>query len=197
MKNVGILAFVLLVVCSPSAVAQPSTPNAPGRDPSAAILDEMSKISRSVVTLNERLKSFVDKFEKVGGMTLSEKQQELIFGLELLIRAEQLIAGHQKTQVELTEKLNETRGKIAQVDVDLRPRSIDRSVALVGTTETEELRDNKRQKLQAERQSLTLLFSQIQENLGENNDKLRTAQILAERLRKQFLPQIDREIYKQ
>ncbi|MBK6587217.1 MAG: hypothetical protein IPG22_02695 [Acidobacteria bacterium] len=59
---------------------------------------------------------------------------------------------------------------MAQVDVDLRPRTIDRSVALVGTTETEELRDNRRQKLSAERQSLSQLMSQIQDGLTENNE---------------------------
>ncbi len=167
-----------------------------GPDPISNISAEMTKIAKSVQTLNNTMKSFVDKFEKVGGLTLTEKQLELIFGMELLIRTEQLIAVHQKAQVELTEKLNETRSKLAQVDIDLRPRSIDRSVALVGTTETDEWRDNRRLKLQAERQSLSLLSSQIQDSLAENNDKLRSAQILAANLRRQYLPQIDKEMYK-
>ncbi|MBK6590579.1 MAG: hypothetical protein IPG22_20055 [Acidobacteria bacterium] len=154
-------------------------------------------MSTSVQTLNERLQKFVDKFEKLGGLSFTEKQLELVLGMELLVRAEQLIATHQKTQIELTEKLNETRGKLAQVDVDLRPRTIDRSVALVGTTETEELRDNRRQKLSAQRQSLSQLMSQIQDGLTENNEKLRTATILANNLRRQYLPMIDREMFRQ
>jgi hypothetical protein len=192
MKKIALFLSAFLVIGIGTASAQMSAN--PGQEP---ILAEMVKISRSVQTLNDRLKSFVDKFEKVGGLTFTEKQQELIFGLELLVRAEALVAGHQKTLVELTEKLNETRGKIAQVDVDIRPRSIDRSLSLVGTTETEELRDNKRQKLQAERQSLVQLFAQIQDHQAENNEKLRSAQALATALRKQYLPQIEKEIYKQ
>lgn len=184
-------AFVLLGITG----AFGQSPTTAG-DPINNISAELTKIARSVQTLNDRMKAFVDKFEKVGSMSLTEKQLDIVFGMELLIRAEQLIAGHQRTQVELTEKLNEARGKLAQVEIDLRPRSIDRSVALVGTTETEELRDNKRQRLQAERQSLFVLTTQIQENITENNEKLRQAQILANTLRRQYLPQIDREIFK-
>lgn len=172
-------------------------PAAPIGDPVASIASDLRRMSASVQMLNERLQKFVDKFEKLGGLNFTEKQLELVLGMELLVRAEQLIATHQKTQIELTEKLNETRGKLAQVDVDLRPRTIDRSVALVGTTETEELRDNRRQKLTAERQSLSQLMSQIQDGLTENNEKLRTATILANNLRRQYLPLIDREMFRQ
>ena len=187
--------FIFLFLCVLNLPAQSA--GSVGGDPINNISTELSKIGKSVQTLNDRMKAFVDKFEKVGSMSLTEKQLDIVFGLELLIRAEQLIAGHQKSQIELTEKLNESRTKLAQVEIDLRPRSIDRSIAMIGTTDTDELRDNKRMKLQAERQSLVQLLSQIQENLAENNDKLRSAQILANNLRRQYLPQIDKEIYKQ
>ena len=195
--NKLVLLLPLFLFCGGGAASAQNPTMNPGPDPMINISSEMTKISRAVATLNGTLKTFVDKFEKVGGMTLSEKQQDIVFGMELLIKTEQLIAALQKSQIDLTEKMNETRSKLAQVDVDLRPRSIDRSLSLVGTTETEELRDNRRQKLQAERISLTQLFSQIQDNLAETNDKLRNAQILANTLRRQYLPQIDKEIYKQ
>lgn len=192
MRKLVLLVFTVFICCSSDLFAQ-----AASGDPITNISTDLAKIAKSVQTLNDRMKVFVDKFEKVGSMTLSEKQLDIVFGLELLIRTEQLIAVHQKAQVELTEKLNETRGKLSQVEIDLRPRSIDRSVSLVGTTETEELRENKRQKLLVERQSLMQLSSQIQENMTENNEKLRSAQMLALTLRRQYLPQIDKEIFKQ
>ena len=188
--------FVFTFLFSSSIAISAQAPGAVG-DPVVSIATDLKSVSRSVQTLNERLQKFVDKFEKLGGLTFTEKQLELVLGMELLVRAEQLIAVHQKTQIELTEKLNETRSKLAQVEVDLRPRTIDRSVALVGTTETEELRDSRRQKLATERQSLMQLRSQIEEGLTENNEKLRTATILANNLRRQYLPLIDREMYKQ
>ena len=194
MKNSALLVFAFIFASSIAVSAQ--VPGITG-DPMISIATDLKRVSASVQNLNESLKSFVDKFAKVGGLTFTEKQLELVLGMELLVRTEQLIAVHQKTQIELTEKLNETRGKLAQVDNDLRPRNIDRSVALIGTTETDELRENKRQKLTADRQSLSQLMSQIQDNLADNNEKLRGAQTLANNLRRQYLPVIDRELFKQ
>jgi len=194
MIRLVLLFFALLFCGAGSAWSQNAS--GPSNDQSLNILSELTKISRSVVTLNDRLKSFVDKFEKVGSSNMTEKQQDIIFGMELLIKNEQLIATFQKSQIELTEKLNETRAKLAQTEIDLRPRTIDRSLALAGTTETEELRENRRQKLQADKVSFTQLFNQIQENLADTNEKLRNSQLQAAALRRQLLPQIDKEIYK-
>lgn len=166
-------------------------------DPMANISFELTKVSRDVTALTKTLKSFVDKFEKVGGITFNEKQQKLIFGMELLQRAEGRLAVLQKAQIDLTEKFNETRAKLAQNEIDSRPRNIERAFALAGTTEVQELRENRRDKLQAERVSLTTLAQQIQTNLAETTDGVREAQSLVSRLRRLYLPQIEREIYEQ
>jgi hypothetical protein len=164
-------------------------------DPMATISVELGRISRNVELMSERFQSFIDKFEKVGGVTLSEKQQRLILGLELLVRTEQRVATLQKFQIELVEKQGETRAKLAQVERDLMPTSIDRSVTFEGTTRTEEIRESRRAALLSERVSLQALMSQIQGNINETSDSLRDAEALANRLRRTFLPQIERELY--
>jgi len=166
-------------------------------DPMANISVDIARIAVSVNNLNERMKAFVDKFAGVGGFTLSEKQQRLIMGLEILVRAEQRVATLQKFQIDLVEKEGLTRARLAQVERDLRPQSIDRSVAFEGTTQTEEIRESKRQTLQAERISLQALLPQIQSNLSDASSQVREAQSLAQRLRRTFLPQIERELGEQ
>lgn len=191
---------VLLSVINSTGLYGQTTAAAPGyvaTDPISNISLEMTRVSRDVSALTKTLKSFVDKFEKVGGITFNEKQQKLILGMELLQRAEARLAVLQKSQIELTEKLNETRAKLAQNEIDLRPRNIDRSFAMEGTTELQELRENKRERLQTERTNLTTLSQQIQSNLGETNEAVRDAQGLVNRLRRLYLPQIEREIYEQ
>jgi hypothetical protein len=89
------------------------------------------------------------------------------------------------------------RTRLTEIESELRPRNIENSVALAGTTEAEELRDTKRQKLMNERAALNTLLQQIQSNLAEANDNVREAQALAYRLRRTFLPQIEQEIYGQ
>lgn len=144
--------------------------------------------------MNERLKAFVDKFASVGGMTFSEKQQKFVLGLEVLVRAEQRVATLQKFQIDMVEKEVTIRSRLTQIDLELRPQSIDRGVIFEGTTQTEEIRESRKQKLQAEKASLQALLSQIERNINEGNYNLREAQTLAARLRRSLLPQIDREI---
>jgi hypothetical protein len=196
MRKSFLLVPLFLVLFSVVSFAQTTSPTAAyySPDPMVNISNEMTKILGSVLRLTDQMKTFVEKFEKVGGLTFNEKQQKLVLGLEILLRAEARVAGFQKGQIDLTEKFNETRNKIAQIDQDLKPLSIDRSVAFAGTTQTEELRDSKRAKLMAEKTSLTELQRQIQNNLSDTNEALRDAQSLAARLRRLYLPQIEREL---
>lgn len=194
MRNKVWLMLVMLVICSASVFTQSTGAYRPPVDPMTAISSDLSRINTSVQTLSATLKAFVDKFEKVGGTTFSEKQQRLVLGMELLTRTEQRVVNLQKSQIELTEKLNSTRNRLSQVEIDLRPRNINNSTTYAGTTEVEELRESRRAKLESERTNLTQLQNQIQGNLVETGQVLRDAQALAERLRRMFLPQIEREI---
>lgn len=186
------IVFVVAVVLLGNAAASAQAP-----DPMVQISMQVSTIARSVQTLTDQMKLFVDKFEKVGGLTLTEKQQKLVLGMELLMRTEQRVATLQKFQIDLTDKSNEIKGRLTQIESDLRPRNIENSVALAGTTEAEELRESRRQRLQNERLALNNLLQQVQSNLVETNDNVREAQSLAYRLRRTFLPQIERELYDQ
>ena len=67
----------------------------------------------------------------------------------------------------------------------------------LSSTETDELRDARRTRLQNERATLTQLSQQIQSNIAENDRVLREAMALADRLRKTFLPQVETELYDQ
>lgn len=185
-----LVVFVAADAFGQSAGYQPA-------DPMNQIAVELTTISRSVKTLSDRLKEFVDKWEKVGGLTLTEKQQRLILGMEMLMRAEQRVAVLQKMQIELTDKQNDVRSRLAQIELDLRPRNIERGLAFEGTTETEEIRETRRLKLINERNSLNNLLQSVERNLAETNESVRDAQGLAWRLRRTFLPQIEREIYDQ
>jgi uncharacterized protein YoxC len=192
--------WILMTVCAAIAVnAQNTQPPAYAVpvDPVGSIAIDLANISKSVQTLNATLKSFVDKFEKAGGLTFTEKQQKLVLALEFLVRAEERLAILQRNQVELVDKQSVTRSRLAQVERDLYPQSIDRSVAFEGTTRAEEMRESKRATLAAERQTLQALLSQINGNLSETGEAVREAELLVRRLRRQYLPQIEREIFEQ
>jgi hypothetical protein len=161
-----------------------------------AVLGELQRISRSIQSLSDSFKTFMERAENAKGGP-SERQRRLMLGMEMLVKTEERISNFQKLQVDLVEKQNENRGKLAQVEIDLRPRNIDRSTAFEGTTETQELRDSRRLRLLAERTSLTGLLTQIQTTLNETQDSLSDAQGQAFRLRRTILPQLERELTEQ
>jgi hypothetical protein len=196
-KIVPLLIFVLVAVSSVSAQADRAgyvPPPSAALDPMANISIELTNISRSVQVLSERLKLFVDKFEKVGGLTLTEKQQRFVMGLEILVRSEQRVATLQKAHTELIEKHIQVKSRMTQIELDLRPQSIERTTQLEGSTQTVEIRENRRDRLVAEQRSLQQLLSQIERNIAEAEAGLREAQAHVSRLRRSLLPQIEREI---
>jgi hypothetical protein len=158
-----------------------------------AVLGELQRISRSVQSLSDALRTFTERAENAKGGP-SERQQKLMLGMDMLVKTEERISNFQKLQIDLVEKQNENRGKLSQVEIDLRPRNIDRSTAFEGTTETQEVRDSRRMKLLAERTSLTALLTQIQMTLNETVESLTDAQGQAFRLRRTILPQLEREL---
>ena len=183
------LAFVF------SISGQISTPVYSPPDPMANISMELSNISRSVAQLSERLKMFVDKFEKVGGLSLTEKQQRFIMGLEILVRSEQRVATLQKAHTELVEKHVQVKGRLTQLELDLRPQSIEQSTIFEGgSSQAPEYRENRRNKLLGEQRSLLGLIQQIERNIAEAESSLREAQSHVARLRRSLLPQIEREM---
>ena len=196
MKVFPLLIFISAFVCSLSAQTSGpgSGPPQPPLDPIANISMELSNISRSVQQLSERLKTFVDKFEKVGGLTLTEKQQRFIMGLEILVRSEQRVATLQKAHTELIEKQIQVRSRLTQIELDLRPQSIERTTVFEGSTQTVEIRENRRDKLIAEQRSLNQLIQQLERNIAEAESSLREAQSHVARLRRSLLPQIEKEL---
>lgn len=166
----------------------------PQADPLQNISQEIAKISKSVQNFNNGIKELLEKLMVGKGMQLTERQQKLLLGFEVLNRAEQRVEILQKFQIELTQKEGEVKTRMGQVEEASFTDSIDRSVAVIGTTRTEEMRQVRRQTLNGERQSLQNLLAQIRRNLSQTNEELRQAELFVNNLRRKVLPQIEAEI---
>lgn len=191
------LPMLLLFSCAIAAqTANPAygNPQLQTLDPMANISVELTKISRSVQLLSDRLAQFVEKFEKVGGLNLTEKQQRFVMGLEILVRSEQRVATLQKLQSDLLEKQIQLKQRIKQVELELRPQSIERSTSIQGSTDTVEIRENRRDSLLEHQRGLNNALAQAEQNLFEAQSGLREAQSHVSRLRRMLLPQIEKEM---
>ncbi len=192
------LALTILVITAFGTFAQTNPTdnrqNFPSPDPIQNISQEITKISKSVQNFNANLKELMEKFMVGKGMQLNERQQKLLLGFEVLNRAEQRLEILQKFQIELTQKEGEVKTRMAQVQEELIPGSIDRNIAMIGTTNGNEMRENRRRTFETERRNLQVLSEQINRNLQQTNEELRQAENFVQRLRRKILPQIEVEI---
>jgi len=164
-------------------------------DPLQNISQEITRISKSVQSFNKGIQELLEKLMVGKGMQLNERQQKLLLGFEVLNRAEQRLEILQKFQIELTQKEGELKTRLGQVEEAMLPDSIDRSIAFIGTTRGNEMRENRRQTLDTERKSLQNVLVQVRRNLSQTNEELRQAESFVNNLRKRILPQIEAEVF--
>jgi hypothetical protein len=180
---------------------QPPSAGAPPADP---VANEISLLRKSLQTLNTRLRDISEKMfgpdsaAAKPGEGGDERQKRIAQNLDLLSRTEQRAETLRKQLIELTEKETAFRTRIMQIDEDMRPDSIDRSliVGSVGTTRTTEIRDTRRRVLDNERRGVESLLNQTSQSRARLEEDVRQADALVARLRMRLLPLIEKEIDK-
>ena len=176
---------------------QEQTPNAVTADP---VANEISLLRKSLQTLNTRLREISEKLfgpEAKPNEAQDDRQKRISQNLDLLSRTEQRAEVMRKQLIELTEKETAFKTRLMQIDEDMRPDSIDRSVMLVGSigsTRTSDLRDTRRRVLDNERKGVESLVSQTSQSRARLEEDVRQADALVARLRLRLLPLIEKEI---
>lgn len=186
-----LVVFFLSCAVGSAQYSQAGGQTPPGANPIDNISAELATISRSVKSLNENMKLFLEKF---GGAKADDKQQKILAGLQVLNEAEQRLGTLQKLQIDLTEKQIPARSRIIQIDQELRPESIDRSATFLGTTKTEEFRENRRRSLETEKREVQILLGQLENTIAQTRSEVGEAQGLVTRLRRKLLPLIEQQV---
>jgi hypothetical protein len=199
---VAVCALTLL--CAGAGAQTPErrqTPAAPqAQEPSVAasadpVANEIALLRRSLQALNARLREISERLlapdAQAGG-----KPSSLAQNLDILSRAEQRAEAMRRQLIELTEKETAYRTRLMQLDEEMRPESIDRSLSGVGTTRMPELRDVRRRTLDNERRGVEGLLNQTAFARARLEEDLKQADALVARLRARLLPLIEKEIDK-
>lgn len=120
-----------------------------------------------------------------------EKQKQLLMNLDILTRAESRAESLRKQLFEIIEKESATQARIEQIQIDSRSEVIDRSVAMMGSLRPEELREQRRKSLEAEKRNLEMLLAQIQTNRAALETSVQKADALVEKVRTKLDKEID------
>lgn len=173
------------------------------QDAADTLVNEVALLRKSLQSLNTRLREISDKLlapdtkPADASNPANNKQSRLVNSLNLLTLAEQRAEIMRRQLLEMLEKETFYKNRVVQIDESSRPESIDRSLALIGTTtSTTDLRDTRRRALDNERGGVLSLLSQTSQSRIRLEEDLKQADALVAKLRQRLLPLIDKEIDK-
>lgn len=149
--------------------------------------------SARIKELTERIK----KLEESRETTYDEKQKRMLLNLDILTRAEQRSESLRKQLFEMIEKENSLKLRLDQIELDMRPEAIERSLQMAGSLRPEEVRDSRRKSLLAEKTNLTSLLLQIQQNRTNLETSVNKADLMVEKLRAKLEKDIDDSFLKE
>lgn len=135
--------------------------------------------SARIKELTERIK----KLEAERNTDYDEKQKRLLLNLDILTRAEQRSESLRKQLFEMIEKENSIKLRLDQIELDMRPEAIERSLQIAGSLRPEEVRENRRKTLLAEKSNLSSLLQQIQQHRASLDTSVNKADLMVEKLR--------------
>lgn len=115
------------------------------RKRAAEPVEDEDSMRRTVNDLSNQVNKLTDK------LTQMEQQQRTLVDLERLSRAEQRAEALRAQLRDVQEKEANLTARSEQIDFDLRPENIERSVATYGSTHPEEARDARRRALESEK----------------------------------------------
>jgi len=167
------------------------TPLIVGRVPEKAAEAAVSD-SDLIKTLNDRIK----KLESTQKADKDEKQKRLLLNLDILTRAEQRSESLRKQVFEMIEKENSVKMRLDQIEIDIRPEAIERILQMAGSMKPEEVRENRRKTLDAERRNLQSLMTDIQATRSNINLNLQKSEVMVEKIRTKLEKDIDESFLK-
>jgi hypothetical protein len=138
--------------------------------------------------LNDRVR----KLESVQETGYDAKQKRLLMNLDIITRAETRAEALRKQLFDMIDKENTIKARLEKITYDVRPEVIERDlVTMGGSMRPEELRDNRRKMLEAERNNLESLLTTIQSNRASLEATVLRADQMVDKLRAKLEKDID------
>jgi DNA anti-recombination protein RmuC len=194
--------FVLLICLVPFlSVASTAQRAAPQESPASAdpIANELGLLRKSLQTLNARLQTISEGLLAPDTKSESESKERLkriSTNFDLLTRAEERAEILRKQLIELIEKETQFKMRLAQLEEEMRPENIERTLSTYGTTRTVEIRETRRRVLENEKRGVESLLQITSQSRLRLEEDVRQADQLVSKLRQRLFPMIDKEIDK-
>ena len=166
---------------------QPVVTEPIAQPPTETVDDKIDSSNDRIKELTRRIKSL----ESTQKNEYDEKQKRLLLNLDILSRAEQRAESLRKQLFEIIEKESAVKSRLDQLTFDSRTENVDRIAAFAGSLRPEEIRDQRKKSLDAERKNAEALLIQIQNNRAVLEQSVERADLLVERVRTKMEKEID------
>jgi hypothetical protein len=205
MKNSTRLVLLICLVCflNVTAIAQraasQTAEQSPGTTSADPIANELSLLRKSLQTLNSRLQVISDGLlapEAKSETESKERLKRISTNFDLLTRSEERAEILRKQLIELTEKETQFKMRLTQLEEEMRPENIERTLSTYGTTRTVEIRETRRRVLENEKRGVENLLQITSQSRLRLEEDVRQADQLVSKLRQRLFPLIDKEIEK-
>ncbi len=161
------------------------------------IASELAQLRKSLQTLNARLQTIAEELLSPDATeTDNQKLKQIAGNLDMLTHAEERAEVLRKQLIELIEKETAYRTRLTQIDEEMRPENIERSLSGYGTTRTPELRDARRRSLESEKRGLEALLSVTAQSRLRLEEDVRQADQLVSKFRQRLFPLIEKQLNK-
>jgi hypothetical protein len=150
--------------------------------------DETTKRLKDIQARIKRLEASQSSDPK---KTYEDRQKILLTNLDILTKAEQRSESLRKQRFDMIDKESSIRTRLEQIDIDARPESIEKSVAMMGTLRPEEIREAKRVSLEAEHRNLQNLLNDVVAARSRLDADVQRSDALVEKLRNKLEKDID------
>jgi exonuclease VII large subunit len=186
--------WLLLSLLTLAAV--PASTQTPQNGASDPLTNEVSALRKSVQTLSNRLQTISDELlgpEKKNEDKEADTLKRISTNLELLTHAEQRAEILRRQLIDLIEKETSYKSRLTQIDEDMRPENVDRSMAGIGGTRTSEMRDTRSRVLQNEKRGIESVLAVTVASRIRLEEDVRQADQLVTKLRLRLFPMIDKK----
>lgn len=195
--TIALITALVLAAAAGGQTAAPARSDQPAyrsADPVENISNDVARTARAVEALSRSWAEFTKTFSTNQGLQLDDRQKSLILALEVLNRLEASLANMQKLRFDLTERQTNATTRIAQLNDDLLPESIDRWVSLRGTTDAEAIRNIRRQTLSRQLREWQTLLLQITRELDSTLADIRRTELQVKGLRDRVFAEAERQL---
>lgn len=178
----------LSIISTAEDEATDTTETQPAKKPTKRTSQPQSEQEYMRGTMNGLSTDIGTLSERVGQM--EEKQRQLI-NLQILSQAEARAETLHQQLFDTMTKEADLKGRLMQLEYEGRSEIIERSMSGIGSTRPEDLREARRQQINAEKQRIQDQITLIQQNRARLEAGVNSADQLVERLRRSLEEMLD------